>query len=350
MDTTTFLRKTFSMTYKEDTYPLVRLGARVISDHVGGVLISHVSDDLWRYLKSPKYWGLFTREALRDPTITPRVKDLAARKHIRSCGDIDPEQEPGPGLFESASHLASRGKLTREDILSFRKALIRAARLKQTYLSPVSEINQALSAIMWFGKLSNAQKEDILIIALMAEEMLGNQSRFVYNHLMGIEGHKDLKRSLCETIVYAPVPFERGDYDFPFPTSPEEKDILGVRFMPGEVRRIAVTWLGELGGDPHDILKRVIRSSLARDFGGTSVLSGAIDLLDSKWDVLDKKQRERALSKAIAMPDISIRKRAYLIGEQHLGISFLKKSLKDKAKSLRKWGRSRIETPHIDVV
>ena len=109
------------------------------------------------------------------------------------------------------------------------------------------------------------------------------------------------------------------------------------------MRRRAVIWLSRLGRDPDELLKRLLKPNTVRGYGGDQVASGALDLLDEKWDDIDEEGRLALLRKAADLPDTAVRKRAYILGEKYLGLEFLKQSLDDKAKSLREWARERLD-------
>ena len=300
--------------------------------------------DCWRYLKSPVQWGFFVKSLIGVEIFSRRTKTRACHMLFDLCNILDVDQEPPPWLFRAMSWLAENGKLRKQDILGFRKALIRAVRYSETYLERADDIQTALAAILWYGDLTQTEKADVIITALLAREVIGNQGRYVFDALMNESAYANVKEAVCRPIVEKPIPFDRSHYDFPFETTSSEKDLLTVRFTPGNIRRTAVIWMVRLQEEPVDTLKKTIKSSVARGFGGDAVLAGSIDVLDESWEKIDEKSREKLLRKAITMPDTGIRKRAYLVGERRIGREFMERTLKDKAQSIRDWGSSRLNS------
>ena len=155
--------------------------------------------------------------------------------------------------------------------------------------------------------------------------------------------NRSLKREVCQIVVHNPLPFPRGEFEHPLETSAQEQDRLSIRFLPGNVRRRAVTWLARLGRDPDDLLKRLLKPNTVRGYGGDQVASGALDLLNEEWDDLEDEVRIDVAQARADLPDTAVRKRAYILGEKNLGLEFLRQSLDDKAKSLREWAGERLE-------
>lgn len=342
MNTKTFLSQAIEPPSGE-LRSLAILAVKSVNEHLDYQDRCDISD-CWRYLKSPVQWGCFVKALLEVDRFNQSTKVRACHMLFDLCCILDVEQEPPPWLFRAISWLSMQNELRRQDILGFRKALIRAVRYSDTYLERAEDVQTALASILWYGDLTQVEKADVIVTALLAREVIGNQGRHIFDALMRESAYPDVKEAVCRPIVEKPIPFDRSHYSFPFETSDPEKDLLTVRFTPGNIRRTAVMWMVRLQEEPVETLKKTIKSSVARGFGGDAVLAGSIDVLDESWDRIDEKSRERLLRKAITMPDTGIRKRAYLVGERRIGREFMERTLKDKAQSIRDWGTSRLKS------
>ena len=301
-------------------------------------------DRLWRYLQYPYYLGLFAQRVVLAHGISRHVKEKLCHAVLQINLHLDQGQEPGPGLFSLSSWLSDNGCLMREDYLGLRRGLIWLPRLTSSYIERAEQILPACEGIFRDIQISRDEAVELCLMILTAKEAIGHQGREIFDYLMSLGSlHKGIKREVCQLVVQDAIPFPRDQFDHPIETSDQEQDRLSIRFLPGNVRRRAVVWLSRLGRDPDELLKRLLKPNTVRGYGGDQVASGALDLLDEKWEAIPEEARLSLLYKAADLPDTAVRKRAYILGEKYLGLDFLKQSLDDKAKSLREWAKERLD-------
>ena len=343
LNTTTFLQRHLNAS-DEETPRLIDMASAALSESTDFALGPGSEERLWRYLQYPYYLGLFARRAVLAEGVSSPVKERLCHAVLQINVHLDEGQEPGPGLFQLAAWLGSNERLERQDFLGLRRGLIWLPRLTSSYVEPVSDIFPACDGIFQVGNVERAESVELILMILTAKEAIGNQGRFIFDHLMDLENiPMSLKREVCKVVVENAIPFPRGKYAHPIPTTAEEQDRLSIRFLPGSVRRRAVVWLARLGRNPNDLLRGLLKPNTVRGYGGDHVASGALDLLDEAWGEIDENLRMNLLHCAADLPDTAVRKRAYILGEKYLGVPFLRQSLDDKAKSLREWANSRLE-------
>ncbi len=299
---------------------------------------------LWRYLQYPYYLGLFAQSVVAADGISAHVKEKLCHAVLQVNMHLERGQEPGPGLFQLTAWLANAGLLSHEDYLGLRKGIIWLPRLTDNYVESTDFILPACDGVFKDPQIEREQMIELILMILTAKEAIGDQGRIIFNHLMEMNVlNKSLKREVCQIVVEEAIPFPRGGYEHPLETSDQEQDRLSIRFLPGGVRRLAVVWLARLGKDPLELLKRLLKPNTVRGHGGDHVASGALDLLNERWEKIEEEVRLELLKKAASLPDTSVRKRAYILGEKFLGLDFLRQALDDKAKSLREWAEKRLE-------
>ncbi len=304
---------------------------------------SGTEERLWRYLQYPYYLGLFAQKVVHAEGISDHVKEKLCHAVLQINMHLDQGQEPGPGLFQLSAWLGRHALLSHDDYLGLRKGLIWLPRLTDSYAEPTRQILPACDGIFRDLQIHREQAIELVLMILTAKEAIGDQGREIFDHLMELAVlNKSLKREVCQIVVQNAIPFPRGEYQHPLETSASEQDRLSIRFLPGSVRRRAVVWLARLGKDPLELLKRLLKPNTVRGYGGDQVASGALDLLDERWELIADELRLSLLRKAADLPDTAVRKRAYILGEKYLGIDFLRQALDDKAKSLREWAEERL--------
>jgi hypothetical protein len=240
--------------------------------------------------------------------------------------------------------LGEHGLLTRDDYRGMRRGLIWLPRLTDSYFEDKSYVFPACRGVFGDVRVSRIESIELILMVLTAKEAIGPNGREIFDYLMGLDSlNKSLKREVCDIVVAEAIPFPRGEFDHPLPTSAQEQDRLSIRFLPGNVRRRAVVWLARLGRDAEELLKRLLKPNTVRGYGGEQVASGALDLLNEYWEEIEEETRLELLRKAAELPDTAVRKRAYILGEKEIGLDFLKQSLDDKAKSLRQWATARLD-------
>lgn len=343
MDTSTFLKKHLDAT-EEETPRLIEMAMSALTESTDFPVGANAEERLWRYLQYPYYLGLFAQQVVRAHGISPHVKEKLCHAVLQINMHLDQGQEPGPGLFSLTAWLSEESTLSREDYLGLRRGLIWLPRLTNSYIEDLEFILPACKGVFSSGCVKREEAIELILMILTAKEAIGAQGRDIFDYMMGLTSlNRSLKREVCQIVVHNPIPFPRGEFDHPLETSAQEQDRLSIRFLPGNVRRRAVTWLSRLGRDPDELLKRLLKPNTVRGYGGDQVASGALDLLDEKWNDLGDESRMAMLKKAADLPDTAVRKRAYILGEKYLGIEFLRQSLDDKAKSLREWAKDRLD-------
>ena len=343
MDTSTFLKKHLDAS-EEEIPRLTDMAMGALTEGTDFPVGANAEERLWRYLQYPYYLGLFAQRVVRAHGISKHVKEKLCHAVLQINMHLDQGQEPGPGLFSLSAWLSEHKCLTREDYLGLRRGLIWLPRLTDSYIEDLEVVLPACEGIFRDTRIQRDESIELILMILTAKEAIGAQGRDIFDHLMGLNTlNRSLKREVCQIVVHNPIPFPRGEFEHPLETSAQEQDRLSIRFLPGNVRRRAVIWLSRLGRDPDELLKRLLKPNTVRGYGGDQVASGALDLLDEKWEEIDEDGRLALLRKAADLPDTAVRKRAYILGEKYLGLEFLKQSLDDKAKSLREWARERLD-------
>jgi hypothetical protein len=240
--------------------------------------------------------------------------------------------------------LGENRRLTNEDYLGLRRGIIWLPRLTDNYEESLEDVLHACEGIFRDTNITYDESVELILMVLTAKEAIGEHGREIFDFILELDTLTDkLKREVCNIVVEKAIPFPRGEFDHPRPTNAEEQDRLSIRFQPGSVRRRAVVWLAKLGEDPKELLDDLLKPNTVRGYGGDHVASGALDLLSYEWDELDEDIRLELLEKAADLPDTSVRKRAYILGEKNIGLEFLEQSLDDKAKSLRHWASDRLQ-------
>lgn len=343
MDTSTFLKKHLDAT-QEEIPRLTDMAMSALTEGTDFPAGANADQRLWRYLQYPYYLGLFARKVVRAHGISHHVKEKLCHAVLQINMHLDQGQEPGPGLFSLTAWLSEHNCLTREDYLGLRRGLIWLPRLTDSYIEPAEFVLPACEGVFRDASVQRDESIELILMILTAKEAIGEQGRELFDFLMSLNTlNRSLKREVCQIVVHNPIPFPRGEFDHPLETTEQEQDRLSIRFLPGNVRRRAVTWLARLGRDPDELLKRLLKPNTVRGYGGDQVASGALDLLNEEWDDLEDENRLTLLRRAADLPDTAVRRRAYILGEKHLGLDFLKQSLDDKAKSLREWAKERLE-------
>ena len=343
MNTSTFLKKHLDAS-EEEIPRLTDMAMSALTEGTDFPVGANAEERLWRYLQYPYYLGLFAQRVVGAHGISKHVKEKLCHAVLQINMHLDQGQEPGPGLFSLSSWLSDHKCLSREDYLGLRRGLIWLPRLTDSYIENVEYILPACEGIFRDTRIQRSESIELILMILTAKEAIGSQGRDIFDHLMGLTTlNRSLKREVCQIVVHNPIPFPRGEFEHPLETSDQEQDRLSIRFLPGNVRRRAVIWLSRLGRDPDELLKRLLKPNTVRGYGGDQVASGALDLLDEKWEDISDEARLALLRKAADLPDTAVRKRAYILGEKYLGLDFLKQSLDDKAKSLREWARERLD-------
>lgn len=343
MDTSTFLKKHLDAT-DEEIPRLSEMAMSALTEGTDFPIGTNAEERLWRYLQYPYYLGLFAQRVVSASGISRHVKEKLCHAVLQINMHLDQGQEPGPGLFSLTAWLSKYEYLTREDYLGLRRGLIWLPRLTDSYIEELDDVLPACEGVFSHPDVQRTEAIELILMILTAKEAIGAQGKEIFDHLMGLQSlNKSLKREVCQIVVHNPIPFPRGEFQHPLETSAQEQDRLSIRFLPGNVRRRSVIWLARLGRDPDELLKRLLKPNTVRGYGGDQVASGALDLLDEKWEEIDDKPRLALLRKAADLPDTAVRKRAYILGEKYMGIEFLKQSLDDKAKSLREWAKERLD-------
>ncbi len=343
MNTRIFLKRHLDAT-EEEVPRLIDMATDSLADGTDYPDDEESDDRLWRYLQYPYYLGLFAQSVVSADGISAHVKEKLCHAVLQVNMHLERGQEPGPGIFQLTAWLANNGLLSHQDYLGLRKGIIWLPRLTDNYVESTDYILPACDGVFRDPEIEREQMIELILMILTAKEAIGGQGRVIFDHLMEMNVlNKSLKREVCQIVVEEAIPFPRGEYDHPLETSAEEQDRLSIRFLPGSVRRLAVVWLARLGKDPLELLKRLLKPNTVRGHGGDHVASGALDLLNEQWDDLKEETRMSLLKKAASLPDTSVRKRAYILGEKNLGLDFLEQALDDKAKSLREWAEERLE-------
>ena len=302
------------------------------------------SDRLWRYLQYPYYLGLFAQRVVAAQGISAPVKEKLCHAVLQVNNHLEKGQEPGPGFFQLTAWLGEHGRLTNEDYLGLRRGIIWLPRLTDNYREKLDDVLPACRGVFGDTDITYEESVELILMILTAKEAIGDNGRKIFDYILELDTlAAQLKRDVCDIVVEKAIPFPRGEFDHPRPTNAEEQDRLSIRFQPGGVRRRAVVWLAKLGRDPLELLEDLLKPNTVRGYGGDHVASGALDLLSLQWDDLGEDVRLELLEKAADLPDTSVRKRAYILGEKNLGIEFLEQSLDDKAKSLRHWASDRLQ-------
>lgn len=309
------------------------------------------TDRLWRYLQYPYYLGLFAQRVVSALGISAPVKEKLCHSVLQVNMHLEKGQEPGPGFFQLSAWLGENGRLTNEDYRGLRRGIIWLPRLTDNYREELDDILAACKGVFGDTDVTYDESVELILMILTAKEAIGANGREIFDFILELDSlEAQLKRDVCDIVVEKAIPFPRGEFDHPRPTNDEEQDRLSIRFQPGSVRRRAVVWLAKLGRDPLTLLNDLLKPNTVRGYGGDHVASGALDLLSRQWDDLGEETRLELLEKAADLPDTSVRKRAYILGEKNLGLDFLEQSLDDKAKSLRHWASDRLqvreEEPH----
>ncbi len=350
MNTTIFLKRHLDAT-DEEVPRLIDMATSSLAtgtDYPGG---TGSEERLWRYLQYPYYLGLFAQRVVGADGISAHVKEKLCHAVLQINMHLDRGQEPGPGIFQLTAWLANAGLLSHDDYLGLRKGLIWLPRLTDNYVEPTEFILPACDGVFKDPQIEREEMIELILMILTAKEAIGDQGRIIFDHLMDMNVlNKSLKREVCQIVVEMAIPFPRGEYEHPLETTDQEQDRLSIRFLPGGVRRLAVVWLARLGKDPLELLKRLLKPNTVRGHGGDHVASGALDLLNERWDKIKEETRLGLLRKAANLPDTAVRKRAYILGEKFLGLEFLEQALDDKAKSLREWAEERLETREDGVL
>ncbi|MFU8802964.1 MAG: hypothetical protein ACNA8W_04055 [Bradymonadaceae bacterium] len=343
MNTTIFLQRHLDAS-DEETPRLIEMAMSALTQGTDFPVGAGAEERLWRYLQYPYYLGLFAQKVVVADGISEHVKEKLCHAVLQINMHLDQGQEPGPGLFQLSAWLGRHGSLSHEDYLGLRKGLIWLPRLTDSYVEGVGFILPACDGVFRDPLIRREQSVEIVLMILTAKEAIGDQGREIFDHLMDMDIlNKSLKREVCQIVVQNAIPFPRGEYQHPLETSAQEQDRLSIRFLPGAVRRRAVVWLARLGKDPLELLKRLLKPNTVRGYGGDQVASGALDLLDERWEHIEDELRLSLLRKAADLPDTAVRKRAYILGEKYLGLDFLRQALDDKAKSLREWAEDRLD-------
>ncbi|MFB6265188.1 MAG: hypothetical protein ABEL76_16435 [Bradymonadaceae bacterium] len=350
MNTENFLKSNLDASEREIPR-LVDMAVEALREETDYESEEESSDQLWRYLQYPYYLGLFAQRVVAAVGISPEVKEKLSRAVLQVNNRLEKGQEPGPGFFQLTAWLGENGRLTREDYLGLRRGIIWLPRLTDNYREDIDYVLPACEGVFRDTDITYQESVELILMILTAKEAIGDHGREIFDFILSLDTISDeLKREVCDIVVEKAIPFPRGEFDHPQPTNDEERDRLSIRFQPGSVRRRAVVWLAKLGRDPLQLLDDLLKPNTVRGYGGDHVASGALDLLSLKWDDLDEGTRMDLLEKAADLPDTSVRKRAYILGEKNLGLDFLEQSLDDKAKSLRHWARERLqereEEPH----
>ena len=302
------------------------------------------SDRLWRYLQYPYYLGLFAQRVVAARGISAPVKEKLCHAVLQVNMHLEKGQEPGPGFFQLTAWLGENRRLTNKDYLGLRRGIIWLPRLTDNYEEDLQDVLPACKGIFRDTDISYEESVELILMVLTAKEAIGEDGRAIFDFILELDTLSDeLKREVCDIVVEKAIPFPRGEFDHPRPTNDEEQDRLSIRFQPGSVRRRAVVWLAKLGRDPLELLDDLLKPNTVRGYGGDHVASGALDLLSLKWSDLEEDVRLDLLETAADLPDTSVRKRAYILGEKNIGIEFLEQSLDDKAKSLRHWASDRLQ-------
>jgi len=323
---------------------LVEMATEALAEETDYSKESESPDRLWRYLQYPYYLGLFAQRVVAAIGISPSVKEKLCHSVLQVNMDLEKGQEPGPGLFQLTAWLGENRRLTNDDYLGLRRGIIWLPRLTDTYEEPLEYTLPACEGIFRDTDITYEESVELILMILTAKEAIGDNGREIFDFILELDTLSDeLKREVCNRVVEQAIPFPRGEFDHPRPTNAEEQDRLSIRFQPGSVRRRAVVWLAELGEDSTDLLDNLLKPNTVRDSGGDHVASGALDLLSKEWDDLEEDLRMDLLEKAADLPDTSVRKRAYILGEKNIGREFLEQSLDDKAKSLRHWASDRLQ-------
>jgi hypothetical protein len=343
LNTTTFLKRHLDAS-DEEILRLIEMATDALIESTDYPVGGNSEERVWRYLQYPYYLGLFARRVVAAEGISDHVKEKLCHACLQVNLHLEEGQEPGPGLFMLTARLGDHSLLTRRDYLGLRRGIIWLPRLTANYEEDEQYLIPACDGIFNNFKISRDESIEIILMILTAKEAIGSQGRQIFDFLMELDSlNKTLKREVCQIVVQNAIPFPRGEYEHPLECDSQEQDRLSIRFLPGSVRRRAVVWLARLGRDPLDLLKKLLKPNTVRGYGGDHVASGALDLLDEGWEQIDENTRLELIDKAADLPDTSVRKRAYILGEKFLGIDFLQQSLDDKAKSLREWARERLE-------
>ncbi len=343
MNTRIFLRRHLDAT-DEEVPRLIDMATTSLSRGTDYPGEERSKDRLWRYLQYPYYLGLFAQRVVGAEGISAHVKEKLCHAVLQVNMNLDEGQEPGPGIFQLTAWLANAGLLSHQDYLGLRKGIIWLPRLTDNYVESTDDILPACDGVFRDPQIDREQTIELILMILTAKEAIGGEGRVIYDHLMEMSVlNKSLKREVCQIVVEEAIPFPRGGYDHPIETTDEEQDRLSIRFLPGGVRRLAVVWLARLGKDSMELLKRLLKPNTVRGHGGDHVASGALDLLNERWDDIEEEERLSLLNTAASLPDTSVRKRAYILGEKNLGLDFLREALDDKAKSLREWAEERLD-------
>jgi hypothetical protein len=323
---------------------LIDMAKTALADETDYSEESDSPDRLWRYLQYPYYLGLFAQRVVAAQGISKPVKEKLSHSVLQVNMHLEKGQEPGPGFFQLSAWLGENRLLTNEDYLGLRRGIIWLPRLTDNYREALDDILKACEGVFRDTDITYDESVELILMVLTAKEAIGDNGREIFDFILELDTLSDeLKRDVCDIVVEKAIPFPRGEFDHPRPTNAEEQDRLSIRFQPGTVRRRAVVWLAKLGRDPLALLDNLLKPNTVRGYGGDHVASGALDLLSLKWDDLGEDVRLELLEKAADLPDTSVRKRAYILGEKNLGIEFLERSLDDKAKSLRHWASDRLQ-------
>ena len=323
---------------------LVNMAQNSLSEETDYEEADDTSDRLWRYLQYPYYLGLFAQRVVAAQGISPSVKEKLCHAVLQVNMHLEKGQEPGPGFFQLSAWLGQNGRLTNEDYLGLRRGIIWLPRLTDNYREKLDDVLHASEGVFRDTDITYEESVELILMILTAKEAIGENGREIFDFILELNTLTDeLKRQVCDIVVEKAIPFPRGEFDHPRPTNEEEQDRLSIRFQPGSVRRRAVVWLAKLGRDPLQLLEDLLKPNTVRGYGGDHVASGALDLLSREWDDLEEDVRLELLEKAADLPDTSVRKRAYILGEKNIGIEFLEQSLDDKAKSLRHWASDRLQ-------
>jgi len=299
---------------------------------------------MWRYLQYPYYLGLFAQKVVAAQGISPSVKEKLCHSVLQVNDHLEKGQEPGPGFFQLTAWLGENDRLTRQDYEGLRRGIIWLPRLTDNYREELDDILAACEGVLGDVDVSDSEAVELILMVLTAKEAIGAEGRNIFDFILELDSlDRSLKLDVCDIVVEKAIPFPRGEFDHPLPTNDKEQDRLSIRFQPGSVRRRAVVWLAKLGRDAEELLDDLLEPDTVRHSGGDHVASGALDLLSLKWNDLDEETRLDLLERAADLPDTSVRKRAYILGEKNIGLEFLEQSLDDKAKSLRQWAEARLE-------
>jgi hypothetical protein len=343
LNTKTFL-KTHLDASEQEIPRLVEMAHGALDEETDYSPEDDPADRLWRYLQYPYYLGLFAQRVVAAYGISPGVKEKLCHAVLQVNLNLEKGQEPGPGLFQLAAWLGENDRLTGEDYRGLRRGIIWLPRLTDTYEEPLEYILPACRGVFSDTDITYDESVELILMILTAKEAIGEKGRDIFDFILELDSlQAQLKRDVCDIVVEKAIPFPRGEFDHPRPTSAEEQDRLSIRFQPGSVRRRAVVWLAKLGRDPLELLNTLLKPNTVRGYGGDHVASGALDLLSEKWEDLEEETRMELLEKAASLPDTSVRKRAYILGEKNIGREFLEQSLDDKAKSLRHWASDRLQ-------